>query len=122
MEEIFYFEKLSVWQKGRDLVKLIYEITDSFPIKEGYGLSDQIRRAAVSVPSNIAESSGRIGNKDRLRFLNFAYGSLMELRCQLVLSEDLGYISSESNRNLSHIIVEISRMITAMRNRLKNEQ
>lgn len=121
-EEIFYFERLTVWQKGRELVKEIYDITEAFPQRERFGLVDQIRRAAVSVPSNIAESSGRIGQKDRLRFLNFAYGSLMEIRCQLVLAEDLGFIKSESSLHISSLIIEISRMISAMRKKLQDEQ
>ncbi|MCM1311025.1 MAG: four helix bundle protein [Bacteroides sp.] len=109
-------------KKGRELVRAIYSVTELFPSKEKFGLTDQIRRAAISVPSNIAESSGRIGSKDRLRFLNFAYGSLMEIRCQLFLAEDLGYLSAEHNIKISNIIVETSRMISAMRQKLQNEQ
>lgn len=120
-EEIFYFEKLTVWQHSRKLVKDIYELSDKFPVNERYGLADQLRRAAVSVSSNIAESSGRIGSKDRLRFLNFAYGSLMEVRCQLVLAEDLNYISSDHNKQLAYLIIEISRMLSSMREKLSNE-
>ncbi len=121
-EQFFYFERLTVWQVVRDLVRQVYDVTALFPREERYGLSDQLRRAAVSVASNIAESSGRLGDKDRARFLDFACGSLMEVRCQLLLAQDIHLMDVEQVQNISRNIVEIYRMISAMRKNLSTEK
>lgn len=85
---------LNVWQESIELVKEIYEITAKFPPHEMYGLTSQIRRAAVSVPSNIAEGAARTGSKEFLQFLSICRGSLSELETQLIIANNLGYIKN----------------------------
>lgn len=89
------FQDLQVWQKAHELVLELYRTTRGFPKEEIYVLTAQLRRAAISIPSNIAEGFHRRGTSDKLRFLNFAEASLEEVRYQLILSKDLGYLDSE---------------------------
>lgn len=88
------FTDLIVWQEGHKLVLLIYKLTDNLPTKEKYSLIDQMRRAATSVTSNIAEGFGRRSYKEKIHFFHTAQGSLIELKNQLIISRDVGYISS----------------------------
>ena len=90
------FEKLSVWQNSRKLVKEVYILTKKLPAEERYGLCNQVQRAVVSVSSNIAEGASRSGNKDQGHFYQTAYASLMEVLCQLTLCLDLGFINDEA--------------------------
>lgn len=94
--ETFSFEKLHVYQGAMTLVKQIYAITKSFPQYERYALCDQLNRAIVSVPSNIAESSGRTSYKEKIKFIGIAYGSLMEAYCQLQIAHSVGYLAEEN--------------------------
>ncbi|MCR5889926.1 four helix bundle protein [Hymenobacter sp. J193] len=89
------YKDLRVWQHGRELVKLVYVLTQSFPPEEKFGLTSQMRRAAVSVPSNISEGSGRQHPRDTIQFLVIARGSLYELETQCYLAYDLAFISNE---------------------------
>lgn len=89
---VYGFEKLQVWQGARGLAKEIYQITMTFPDAEKYGLVSQMRRAAISVASNIAEGAGRSGDKERQQFYRMAYSSLMELLNQLIISVDLDFL------------------------------
>ncbi|MEW6702910.1 MAG: four helix bundle protein, partial [Bacteroidota bacterium] len=91
MEYQFGFEKLIVWQNSRQLTAIIYKITDAFPREERYCLVDQIRRAMISVVSNLAEGSSRISSKDHAHFTNLAYSILMEVLNQLYIANDLKY-------------------------------
>ena len=93
--EKFKFEELIVYKYSRALVKSIYKLIEKFPQQERNALSDQLRRAVISVPSNIAEGLGRDSRKDQARFLDISYGSLMETFCQLQLAADLEYITQE---------------------------
>lgn len=88
----FSFERLKVWELSREIVREVYTLTKLFPNDERFGLIDQLRRAAVSIPSNIAEGSGRKSFKDQAHFVEIAYGSLMEVCCQLTVAVDLLYI------------------------------
>ncbi len=115
MPYLFAFEKLEVWQEMRKLVKEIYAITNSFPSDEKYGLVSQLRRAAVSVASNISEGSARNTAKDQANFYGMAYSSLMELYNQLIISKDIGWLNSEQFEKLRNDIEKISSMINAMR-------
>jgi len=108
-EKIARFEDLSVWQKAHQLVLQVYRITGSFPAEERFGLSSQMRRAAVSVPANLAEGFKKRGVKDKLNFYNIAQGSLEELRYYLILSKDLGYLSD--NHEMVEAADEIARML-----------
>lgn len=113
---VFNYERLLLWQKSRALVKSIYLLTREFPIEEKYALTDQIRRAVISISSNIAEGSGRISDKEKLRFLSNAYGSLTEVSCQLSLAHDIGIVSPEKLHQLRLDIEEIGRMMSGYRN------
>jgi four helix bundle protein len=95
------YEDLLAWQKGMDLVLEIYTATRQFPREETYGLSSQMRRAAVSVPSNIAEGKGRVSDKELLVFLSHARGSLCELETQTFLAEKLHYLSADESKAFS---------------------
>ena len=105
---------LIVWQKSMALVKRVYEITRAFPHEEMFGLTSQMRRAAVSIPSNIAEGYGRIYDKERINFLSIALGSASELETQLMISEDLGFTANGDNAELSSLNNEVIRILTSL--------
>jgi four helix bundle protein len=107
------FKELKVWQISRKLVKEVYEITSTFPATERYGLTSQIRRCTVSIPTNIAEGSGRNTDKDFAHFLNISLGSAYELETLLILSFDVAFISPEQLEDLSVRISEIQKMTLA---------
>lgn len=114
MEYRYSFEKLEVWSDARGLVKIIYKITDSFPDKEKFGLSSQIQRAVVSIVSNIAEGVSRNSVKEQIRFIEVAYGSLMEVYCQLYVAVDLGYITTEVFEKIKIDIDKIANKLNAL--------
>ena len=97
----FRFQKLEVWQQARLLNKKIYELSRAFPSQETYALSSQIRRASISISSNIAEGSGRNSDDDFAHFLEIAYGSLMEVISQLFLALDEGYVTEDQMRGIT---------------------
>ena len=111
----FYYRKLVVYDKAMTLVKNVYRLTESFPVSERHGLVNQIQRAVVSVPSNIAEGMGRFSNKERIHFLEIANGSLMEVMCQLEVSLLMGYISQQQFDEQELFISETTRMLVALR-------
>jgi four helix bundle protein len=90
------YRQLLVWKRAHTLALDVYRATQRFPTEERYGLTAQLRRAAVSVVSNIAEGSGRLGDREHIRFLRIARGSVSEVECQLLLSRDLGYLGSSA--------------------------
>ena len=92
----------------------VYKLLEQFPDSERFALCSQIRRAIVSVPSNIAEGMGRVSSKDQAHFLNIAYGSLMEVYAQLDIAHDLGYINNEMFNQVESDVEEISKMISTM--------
>ena len=115
----FLFKKLIVWQRAMEFAKLVYGLVKQLPADERYALADQLRRAAVSVPSNIAEGNGRAGNKDYAHFLAIARGSLYETITQLELAMELGYVGGDSRSRstmdaIYSLAEEISRMLTSM--------
>ena len=111
----YSFEKLSVWQHSRELTKEIYIVTSSFPGDEKYGLVSQMRRAMISVSSNIAEGSSRKSDKDQARFYTMAYSSLVELLNQLILSFDMDFINEEKYFELRKKIELISNQLNGLR-------
>ena len=113
---IYSFEKPNVWQEAKKLVVDVYNLLDAFPKFEKYALCDQIRRAVVSVPSNIAEGSGRKSLKEQIHFLEISYGSLMETYNQLLIAIDLTYISEESVENIKPRIDSVAKMINGLSN------
>lgn len=111
------YRSLVVWEKSHQFVLGVYEATLNFPKSEAFGLTGQIRRAAVSIPSNIAEGCGRGSNADFARFLQIAMGSASECDYQLLLSHDLGYLNDERYAQLSE---QISKMLRSLITRLNN--
>ena len=112
------FKNLIVWQKSMELVKIIYDITNSFPNSEIYGLTSQIRRSAISIPSNIAEGAGR-GKKEMSHFLTIAIGSSFELETQLILSKDIDYINEELFSQINANLDEVQKMLFGLQKRLQ---
>lgn len=108
------YRDLVVWQKAMDLVTAIYHITARFPREETYGLTSQLRRASVSIPSNIAEGQGRRGLAEFGHFLCQARGSLMELETQVLIAERLGYVSSSESRNLLQSAAEVGKVLNGL--------
>ena len=115
------YKELNVWQKAYKFCLEIYKITMSFPKDERYGLISQIRRAAISVPSNIAEGYGRKTTKEYIQALYIAYGSNCELETQIMLSGDLGYIKGENLERLQKDIGDIERMLKGLISSLENK-
>ena len=111
-EKIKNFRDLKIWQKGIELVKEIYKITKDFPKEEQYGLSSQMRRAAVSIPSNVAEGFRRRHNKEYKQFLNISLGSSAELETQVVIAKELEYIDYKQEQSSIESIDHICRMIS----------
>lgn len=113
--KVFSFEKLNVWQKSKALSVSIYKITSKFPDEERFGLMSQMRRCSISVSSNIAEGTGRNSSKDKARFTEISFASLMELLNQLIISFELNFIAEEKYELLRKEIEDISRMLNALR-------
>lgn len=111
-------KKLEVWKKSIDFVTKIYKMTESFPDNEKFGLISQIRRSAVSIPSNISEGAARSSKKEFMQFLSIAQGSTSELETQLIISSNLGYLKNEDMCLLDELD-EISRMIIGLIKSLK---
>lgn len=108
------YKDLIVWNKAMDLTKEIYSLVEKLPKKELYGLSDQLRRAAVSVPSNIAEGHGRRSSKDFCRFLSISNGSCMEIETQLLICVRLNMLTEHEIENALSLLNEVSRMLTTL--------
>ena len=115
------FRQLKVWQKSHQLVLELYQITASFPRAETYGLTAQIRRAAVSIPSNLAEGCGRNGDPELARFCHIASGSASELEYHLLLARDLKLIKPDDYEKLALQTTEIKRMLTVFVQKLSAE-
>jgi len=116
------YRELIVWQKAVDLVETVYRASASFPKEEVYGLTSQIRRAAVSVPSNIAEGQARNTTADFLHFLSIARGSLKEVGTQVIIARRLGYIDAQKESELTNLTEEVSRLISGLTNSLKTRK
>lgn len=115
------FRELKVWQKAHRLVLEVYRFSKGYPSDERFGLTNQIRRAAVSISSNISEGCGRDGDAELARFLQIAMGSACEVEYQLLLSRDLGYLDCESHDHLNDSIVEVKRMFAGFLRRLRQK-
>jgi four helix bundle protein len=111
----FSFEKLEVWKKSKSFVSDIYQVSKNFPNDEKFGLTNQVRRAAVSIPTNIAEGVSRISKKDQANFSQISFSSLMEVLSHLYIAQELGYIDSEDLEKLKVKIVPLSKMISGLR-------
>ncbi len=102
---------LIVWQKSISLVKIVYRVTENFPDTEKFGLVNQMRRCAVSIPSNIAEGNARMGDPEFRQFLKIAYGSSAELETQLVIAQELGFLSRPDFDTVQELLVEVRKML-----------
>lgn len=122
MSNDFYYRKLVAYQSSKQLVKLVYRLLRNYPIEEQYALCNQLRRAVVSVPSNIAEGMGRNAIKERIHFVEIAYGSLAETMCQMEISQELGYISTNELEEVELLVAEIGKTLSGLRNSLMNKQ
>ena len=114
MSDIKSYRDLRIWQNGIEIVKLIYDLTRSFPKSEAYGLSSQMQRAAVSIPSNIAEGHNRLHKKEYIQFLNVAQGSCAELETQLVVAMELGYLNPIKFEEISNQVDLEGKQIRAL--------
>ena len=115
------YRQLIVWERAMDLVVEAYELVKRLPKQEQYSLSDQIRRSAISIPSNIAEGNGRNSDKDYIRFLSMARGSQYELETQLMLCTRLGYLSDDDIDKSLNLCDETGRMLNALITRLEKK-
>lgn len=113
------FKELLVWQKSINFVTEIYELTNNFPKNEMYGLISEIRRASISIPSNIAEGNSRRSVADYLQFLKIARGSCAEVETQLIIAQNLKFLSEEHYLKLNQDIIEILKMLNGLINSLK---
>ena len=112
------YKDLIVWQKSVSLVKLVYGLSASFPSEEKFGIISQMRRCAISIPSNIAEGQARRTTPDYVRFVSIAQGSLAELETQLIISVELGYCELETKHNIFALATEVRKMLNALRRSL----
>ncbi|MDX2113419.1 MAG: four helix bundle protein [Alphaproteobacteria bacterium] len=115
------YRDLDVWQKSRKLVGRIYKLTHTFPKEELYGLTNQLRRAAVSIPSNIAEGKSRRATRDYMRFLDIAYGSIAEVETQLFIACDLNYTTEKKITKLLEDYAEVGRMLNGLLSSLERK-
>lgn len=119
MSTISTFKDLFVWQKGHLLVLGVYKVTLSFPTSEQFGLTNQLRRAAVSITSNIAEGFSRQGSKEKIQFYFMAYGSLSEVESQLQIAKDINYINNADFQELVSIASETGKLLNGLISRTK---
>ncbi len=120
MSHTFYFERTEVWNLSRELVNKVYTASKRFPPDDKYGLTSQIRRASVSVSSNIAEGFSRRSYKEQARFTEISYGSLMEVLSQLILAFDQNFINSDQLQDIRHLIDKMSNKLNALKNTQRN--
>ena len=119
--EGFGYRRLIAYQKAKEVVKRTYKLLKKFPKEEQYAMCDQLRRASISITSNIAEGMNRYSIKDKNHFLEMAYGSLMEVSSQFEIAEDLGYINNAERQNMDVLIDEVARLISGLQKSFKNE-
>ena len=113
------FTKLIVWQKAHNLTINVYKLTYSMPSEEKFGLISQIRRSCISIESNLAEGCGRDGDKELARFVDISMGSSFELRCQLLIARDLGYVNPKQYELFESKILEVNRMLGGLLKKLR---
>ena len=117
--EIFGYRKLIAYQKAKEVVKKTYKLLKKFPVEERYAMCDKLRRASLSVTSNIAEGVNRFSIKDKAHFIEIAYGSLMEVSSQFEIAEELDYITTNDRLNMDQLIEETARLLSGLLNSYK---
>lgn len=113
-KQIFRFERPDVYRQAKDLTKIVYRHTGTFPVEERFGLTNQIRRAAISVASNIAEGQGRLSRKDQAHFTEVAYSSLMEVVCQADIATELGFLGESGHREIRDLAEILGFRLSAL--------
>ena len=117
--EVFGYRRLIAYQKAKEVVKKTYKLLKIFPAEERYAMCDQLRRASVSITSNIAEGINRYSVKEKAHFIEMAYGSLMEVSSQFEIAEDLGYITTDDRMSMDELIKEVARLLSGLQNSYK---
>ena len=117
--EVFGYRRLVAYQKAKEVVKMTYKLIKKFPSDERYAMCDQLRRASVSITSNIAEGINRYSAKDKAHFIEMAYGSLMEVSSQFEIAEDLKYINIEDRSNIDILISDVARLLSGLQKSYK---
>ena len=117
--EVFGYRKLIAYQKAKEVVKRTYMLLKKFPAEERFAMCDQLRRASVSVTSNIAEGVNRFSVKDKSHFIEMAYGSLMEVSSQFEIAEELGYVSVDDRLSMDQMIEEVARLLSGLQKTYK---
>lgn len=120
METKYDYKQLEVYKEAKILVRMVYKLLEKFPKQEQYALCDQLRRAVISVPSNIAEGLGRYSSKEQIHFFEIAYGSLREVDCQMDIAKDLEYITEGDVRKITEQIRLVSALISGLRSKRMN--
>ena len=118
MKNDFFYKKLEAYKKAKEFTLMVYSLLKKFPSYEQYALCDQLRRAVISVPSNIAEGMGRMAIKERIHFLEISHASMIEVLCQLDISHSLGYISEEDLDNIENLGSAVGRLMSGLRKSL----
>ena len=118
---MYSYRDLDVYKNAKKLVKEVYALLNTYPKEEQFALCDQLRRAAVSVPSNIAEGMGRMAIKERIHFIEIAYASMIEVLCQLDISKSLGYITQDELTKAEDIAMHLSKVMTGLKKSLENK-
>lgn len=113
----YSYKNLEAYKESKTLVKQVYALLKKFPKEEQYALCDQLRRAVISVPSNLAEGSGRYSVKEQLHFIEIAYGSLLEVECQIDIAHDVKYVSDSEYINVINQIDKVSTLLSGLRNK-----
>ena len=117
----FFYKKVDAYHIAKEYVIFVYSLLKKFPQYENYALCDQVRRAAISIPSNIAEGLGRMAIKERIHFIEIAFGSLAEVSCQLDISESLGYISASELQEAETKAEHLSKVMSGLKNYLTSK-
>lgn len=112
--EVFGYRKLIAYQKAKEVVKRTYKLLKKFPAEERYAMCDQLRRASVSITSNIAEGINRYSVKDKSHFIEMSYGSLMEVSSQMEIAEELGYITATERLSMDQLIEEVAKLLSGL--------
>lgn len=118
--EVFGYRRLIAYQKAKEVVKRTYKLLKKFPVEERYAMCDQLRRAAVSITSNIAEGVNRYSVKDKSHFIEVAFGSLMEVSSQFEIAEELGYITTEDRMSMDELVKEDARLLSGLQSSYKS--
>ena len=118
MANDFFYKKVEAYRKAKEFTIFVYSLLKKFPSYEQYAICDQIRRAVISVPSNLAEGLGRMSIKERIHFIEIGYASLTEVTCQLDISQSLGYITEAELESAEQMSIEVGRIMSGLRKSL----